>query len=596
MNPLGFVRELVEATGRQMARKGINSAQELAEQIMPVAIQTGDPVLVDTITGGLRNLGAKVPSLPGPGLLGIPNTPPARQLRQAPVPAFGPGAARQAPTTGGAPGVRGVSPLAQNRPPAPLPEAPTPPVRYPEPARGETARQITMLKPGEGEVGSMGTRLTYRPGVEGVSGRLGSTTYGQGTEIGAPSAYPRMYVGPSAQDQMRLSSQLNRGPSTAEMPGTPLFGTRGGNQYVAPRPAFGPGATGEALDGIVDLAFGGSRGGGGALGRVVQDGPGGALVRSAAGEVVDELMIDPVYVREIMDKIPELRGISNAAGGVQTGDLGAIMSNPALRALLGAGGLTALAFGVGSMDAPDRTGETTAGTPPPRLPELVPGVPLIRDNDGSVPGVAPGSPLSGGAPGSALANGATTGGDQINSSLREAVAQGSPAAAAVLRATEPMSPERYSNIADYYAAREAFARSEGPRRELMKYMEGQSSTIGSELSAWAQANPGLAYEYQRRQLANPMANQQSAEVGQGIAPSTAMGTETDANAIGAAEANAQAGVNPTQGANDIANTLQMQVNSTLERIPAYAQRMNWRQRAASGYPGLAAGAPIQYNN
>lgn len=588
---MSLVKNLV-----RLGRLGINSADDLARQIMPAVMQTGDSVLIETATRGLRKMGANVPSQPGAGLLGTLNVPTSRQLGQAPKPAFGPGATRPAPTTGGAPGVPGVPSLAQNRPPAPLPEAPTPPVRYPEPARRETARQITMLKPDDGDVGSMGSRLKYPPGTEGVSGRLGSTTYGQGTEIGASSAYPRMYVGPSAQDQMRLSSQLNRGPSTAEMPGTPLFGTRGGNQYVAPRPAFGPGATGEALDGIVDLAFGGSRGGGGALGRVVQDGPGGALVRSAAGEVVDELMINPVYVREIMDKIPELRGISNAAGGVQTGDLGAIMSNPALRALLGAGGLTALAFGVNSMDAPDRTGETTAGTPPPRLPELVPGVPLIRDNDGSVPGVAPGSPLSGGAPGSALANGATTGGDQINSSLREAVAQGSPAAAAVLRATEPMSPERYSNIADYYAAREAFARSEGPRRELMKYMEGQSSTIGSELSAWAQANPGLAYEYQRRQLANQMADQQSAEVGKGFKASTAVGTETGANAIGAAEANSQAEVNPTQGSIDMADTLRMQVNPTLERIPAYAQRMNWRQRAASGYPGLAAGAPIQYNN
>ena len=571
MSLFGIGKELAEAAARQLTRTGIKSAQELAEKVMPAVYQSGDRVLIENTTGALRNLGAKVPSLPGPGLTGTRNVPTARQLGQAPVPAFGPGATRPAPTTGGAPGVRGVSPLAQNRPPAPLPEAPTPSVRYPEPTPGETARQVTALQPGTGEVGSMGSRLTFPAGTQGIEGtKIGGKTYGSTAEVGASSNYPR--AGQSLAEFME--QRLSQRP---ELAGTPLF--RGGSlsEYVAPVPAFrgGQGVPGGAA--------------------VRQGGPGGALVRSAAGEVVDELMIDPVYVREIMDKVPELRGISNAAGGVQTGDLGAIMSNPALRALVGAGGLGALAFGVGSMDVPDRTGETSAGTPP-GLPELVPGAPLIRDNDGSVPGVAPGSILPGGAPGSALPTGATTGGAQIGSSVREAIAQGSPAAAAVLRATEPMSPERYSNIADYYAAREAFARSEGPRRELMKYMEGQSSTIGSELSAWAQANPGLAYEYQRRQLANPMANQQSAEVGQGIAPSTAVGTETDANAIGAAEANAQAGVNPTQGSMDMADTLRMQVNPTLERIPAYAQRMNWRQRAASGYPGLAAGAPIQYNN
>jgi len=568
MSVFGIGKELAEAAARQLARTGIKSAQELAEKVMPTVYQSGDRVLIENTTGALRNLGAKVPSLPGPGLMGTPNVPTARQLGQAPKPAWE--NVREIPA-----GARVTNELLPQPYQGPRPagrfEEPRPNVRFPGPSSPtETARQVTALQPGPGEVGSMGSRLTFPAGTQGIGGtRIGGKTYGSTAEVGAASNYPR--AGQSLAEFME--QRLSQRP---ELAGTPLF--RGGSlsEYVAPVPAFrgGQGVPGGAA--------------------VSQGGPGGALVRSAAGEVVDELMIDPVYVREIMDKIPELRGISNAAGGVQTGDLGAIMSNPALRALVGAGGLSALAFGVDSM-GPDRTGDTTAGTPP-GLPELAPGVPLIRDNDGSVPGVAPGSVLSGPTPGSALPTGATTGGAQIDSSVREAIAQGSPAAAAVLRATEPMSPERYSNIADYYAAREAFARSEGPRRELMKYMEGQSSTIGSELSAWAQANPGLAYEYQRRQLANPMANQQSAEVGQGITPSTAVGTETPANAIGAAEANAQAGVNPTQGSMDMADTLRMQVNPTLERIPAYAQRMNWRQRAASGYPGLAAGAPIQYNN
>jgi hypothetical protein len=216
----------------KLLRAGINNADDLARQVMPMVMGTGDRVLVERTTNALRNLGARVPSLPGPGLLGPPASPlpPLGQLLvSCPNPfaaSLGPSPtpppARAAVPATPAPGVRGVPALAQNRPPAPLAEAPTPPVRYPAPApASETARQITMLKPGPNEVGSMGTRLTYRAGTPGVDGRLGSTTYGQGAEIGASSVYPRIPADASAQEQMRLSSQLNRGPSTAELPGTP---------------------------------------------------------------------------------------------------------------------------------------------------------------------------------------------------------------------------------------------------------------------------------------------------------------------------------------------------------------------------------------
>jgi len=569
----------------KLLRQGIKSADDLARQVMPAIMQTGDSVLIERTTNALRKMGASVPSQPGPGLLGTRNVSTSRQLGQAPVPAFGPGARPSAPAPGGAPGVRGVSPLAQNRPPAPLAEAPTPPVRYPEPTRGETARQITMLKPGEGEVGSMGTRLTYRPGTEGVSGRLGSTTYGQGAEIGATSAYPRMPVGSSPQDQMRLSSQMNRGASTAEMPGTPLLGTRGDNQYVAPRPAFGPGATGEALDRTVDLAFGGSRGGGGALGRVAQGSPGGALVRSPGGEMVDELMVDPVRVREIFETSPELLAgtLRNAAGGLQTANLGSLLSDPKTLAALGlisAGG----GYGLASMLAggeQDKTGQTTAEAP---------GVPPVRPfftEDGAVPlgeGAAPAVPSAGAAGSSAAAAPIiTSGGEQRESAVREALAQAAPGAAAVQRATEPMSPERYRSIEDYYAARQAYASNADKRRELMRFMEGQSPQLGAQLSQWAEANPTLAYEYQRRQLANPAANQQSAESITTTTITTPMGSETSANAVGNAEATGEAVVNPSQGSFEMADATRPQIQSNLQRVQDFIQRQAPRSRMYAGY-------------
>lgn len=579
----------------KLLRAGIKSADDLARQIMPAVLQTGDAVLVERTTNALRKMGARVPSQPGPGLMGTLDVPTARQLGQAPKPAFGAGATRPALQTGGAPGVRGVSPLVQNRPPAPLAEAPTPPVRYPEPVRGETARQITMLKPGEGEVGSMGTRLTYRPGTEGVSGRLGSTTYGQGVEVGATSAYPRMPVGSSAQEQMRLSSQLNRGASTAEMPGAPLLNTRGDNQYVAPRPAFGPNATNEAFDRTVDLAFGGSRGGGGTLGRVAQGGPGGALVRSPGGEMVDELMIDPVRVREIFENAPELVGaLGNAAGGVQMADLGRILSNPTLLAALGAAGLGAAGYGAASLmggGSADRTGETTAQAPSiPARPlftedgaiPLGDGAPSVAPATAPGPGVIDPSPASP-SPSTII----TSGGAQRESAIREALAQADPAAAAVMRATEALPPEKYTpqrgGIAKYYADRAAYAAQAPVRKELVEMMRGMQTERSGDLAAWAQANPALAYEIQRRQLANPVANQQSTESITTTTVTTPMGSETAANAVGNAEATGQAVTNPTQGAFDMVDATRPQVQSNLQRVQEFIQRQAPRSRMYAGY-------------
>jgi hypothetical protein len=574
-----------------LVRLGIKNADDLAGRLMPAVLQTGDRVLVERTTNALRNLGARVPSLPGPGLLGPQRA--SSAVRPAPSqlpqsirgfvgPSPTPPPARAAVPATPAPGVRGVPALAQNRPPAPLAEAPTPPVRYPAPApASETARQITMLKPGRDEVGSMGTRLTYRAGTPGVDGRLGSTTYGQGAEIGASSVYPRIPAGASAQEQMRLSSQLNRGPSTAELPGTPLLRTQGSNQYVAPRPAFGPGAADEVFDRTVDVAFGGSRGGGVGA-QVLQGGRGGALVRSPGGEMVDELMIDPVRVREIFESAPELLGsLRNAAGGIQTGDLGALLSNPAIRAAVGAGGLGALGFGLAGIMDTDRTGETTAGSPPS---------PPLFTEDGRTPlgDTSPAAPVYPPATGNidpSVAAPTVTGGNlQQQSATREALAQHAPGAAAVMRASEPMSPERYGSIEDYYAARAAYAGSADKQRELMRFMEGQSQTLGKSLAEWAESNPALAYEFQRRQLVNQAANQQSAEaVTTRNYPTSPMGSETAANAVGNAEATAQAAVDPSQAAVEMREATRMQVQPNLQRVQEFIQRQAPRAAMYGGY-------------
>lgn len=566
----------------KLLRAGIKSVDDLAQQIMPRVMMTGDSVLIERTTNALRNLGARVPSQPGPGLLGTRPTSSAARPAPSQLPESvrglvgAPPASRPAraamPATP-APGVRGVPALAQNRPPAPLAEAPTPPVRFPGPApASETARQITMLKPGADEVGSMGTRLTYRPGTQGIDGRLGSTTYGQGVEVGASSIYPR--TGPSAADLMQ-----QRVAGVVEEAGTPLFPRGVVEPYTAPRAAFGPGAGPSSMDRITDIAFG-SRGVGGAGGALArQGGPGGALVRSPGGEMIDELMIDPVRVREIFENSPELLGsLRNAAGGIQTADLGSLLSDPAIRAAVGAGGLGALGFGVAGMMDTDRTGETTAGSPPT--------TPLFTE-DGRTPLgdlnlPAPNNPPSPGNIDPSAPAPMITSGDR-ESVVREALQQAAPGAAAVMRAAEPMSPEKYRSIEEYAAAKQAYSQAKPELQNLMRFMEGQSQTAGGGLAAWAANHPDLAYRYQQQMLKNPAANQQSAESITTTTTTSPIGSELPAAAVGNAEATAQAAVSPSQGAFDMLDVTRPQVQPNLQRVQEFIQRQAPRSAMYAGY-------------
>jgi hypothetical protein len=153
-----------------------------------------------------------------------------------------------------------------------------------------------------------------------------------------------------------------------------------------------------------------------------------------------------------------------------------------------------------------------------------------------------------------------------------------------MRASEPMSPERYGSIEDYYAARAAYAGSADKQRELMRFMEGQSQTLGKSLAEWAESNPALAYEFQRRQLVNQAANQQSAEtVTTRNYPTSPMGSETAANAVGNAEATAQAAVDLSQAAVEMREATRMQVQPNLQRVQEFIQRQAPRAAMYAGY-------------
>jgi len=594
----GAGQQLMNVLGKlsQPARQGV--ARRVLPQLLPMTEMSGSPALQTAgrraaVNAGLvgeldafpsvisrqgdnlgllgigRSASAPTPTGLNPSLRGFTGAPNVEVLSPE-MRAIVRAAEQSRPSPSSAPGVRGVPSLAQNRPPVPLQEPPTPPVRYPgaRPA-GETRRQITFLKPGEDEVGSMGSRLTYRPGTQGTKGRLGSTTYGEGIEAGVDPASYRRSKDPSAAEL--VEQRLAEGFPVREAPGTPLLRTDGSNQYVAPVPQFG-----------------GSRGG--ALGgAAVEDlyGKGGALVRSPGGGLTEDLMIDPVFVQEISRRNPALAaGLRNATAGAALTDLASVFDPRVIAALSAAGvggaGLAAL-FGGGE----DKVGEPSAGTPPEiELPQALTR-PMFTESDGTplgdgAPAVAPPNPPARGNidPSAPVIY---SGADQRDSAVREQMAQNSPGAAAVQRALEPKSPEQYRSIEEYYAARKAYAEGADKRQELMRFMEGQSESLSSELGQWAQANPALAYEIQRRQLKNDAANQQSNEARTTNIATTQLGSDTPANAVGAGEAARQAVLNPTQGSLDMADALRMQNQPHLQRVQSMIQNMAPRSRMYAGY-------------
>ena len=293
----------------------------------------------------------------------------------------------------------------------------------------------------------------------------------------------------------------------------------------------------------------------------------GALVQSSAGRMADQAVQD-VDVR-VLD--PNM--LRNAAAGVQVTDMGGLLRNvpPEVLAGLGlaAGGLAAAGISrmagggdrapsmpQGVNEAVDQMAGQPEMQPSPTLEAPVtaqpPGVPPI-DPTVAPPAVPGAVPPGGSNVDPTLPAPIVTNGDRA-SERREQLAQADPRAAAVERLMEPMSPERYKNIADYYRDRAAYSAQPEVKRELMKYAggTGSSPTMSTDLEVWAQNFPGLAYEMQRRALANPAASQQSPETVNTGTVGTQMGSDNEmANPIGNAEATASFEVDGNQGSADL---------------------------------------------
>jgi hypothetical protein len=148
--------------------------------------------------------------------------------------------------------------------------------------------------------------------------------------------------------------------------------------------------------------------------------------------------------------------------------------------------------------------------------------------------------------------------------MREAAQQYDPVAAAVMRATEPMSPEKYGSAAEYYAARQDYASQPSIRAQLASQMEGDMAT-------WARTHPALAYELQRRSMSNPQANQQSVEsVTTPYQVGTEMGSQVENNAPANAFFAGEARVTGEQGAHDLKSATDPILNAkSLNLIQSY---------------------------
>ena len=273
--------------------------------------------------------------------------------------------------------------------------------------------------------------------------------------------------------------------------------------------------------------------------------------------------------------MPAQAALRNAAAGAETVDLNALLKAAGMTG--GAVGTGAL-VGIASRMGGDPTGETTERVPTPSTP-------LLRENDGTVLGdmpseVVPTNPPSVGnidpTPPQEIV---TTGGEQRDSVVREALAQSDPMGAALNKVMEPMSPEKYTpergGIAQYYADREAYARS-GPARKQVGDMLAVAMEADPNMKTWAQQNPALAYELVRRQMVDPNANQQSAEAITTTTTNTSLGSDLEANALGNAEAAGEAAVNSNQGSFELKTATDPITQPVLERVDQYQQIMRRR--------------------
>jgi len=571
---------LLGKAGIEVGQAGIRNVDDLIRNVvLPIVTMSGDPLVTELVIKEGHNMGMRnLPILPSPGLIGespqaVNQAIDAVRRSQAPrsvldrtVKTNNPLINRTSPVAPIGPRTRGgdIVPVNPQAAPAPRPEIPSESFMRP------TVENVPVVP--SSDTRQLGLDLRFPAGAR--SSREVMTSKGairpEGSNVGG------QFYNPEAASVRDLrDAGTYEGFRNSPMSADPFLD--GQTNLFAPKSEVE-----QAIERFNIARMGGMSAPAGRQAPVPEFGRGG-LVRSGMDDLPVEkvrVSVDPSAPRASAAVDPVVS--MNSATGARQVDLSKMLSDPRVLAALGATGLGAV--GVGMMN--QGGGEEAAAPQAPvsqdpdlRIAERLTGDlnanPLFRDPDGTALGgsFSEQSELgrllreiqsNSGANPDSNAPLVTGGNDQRRSVMREAIQQADPVAAAVMRATEPMSPEKYGSVAEYYAARQNYASQPSIREQLASQMEGNMAT-------WAEANPALAYEIQRRSMINPQANQQSVEsVTTPYQTGTQMGSQVENNAAGNAFFAGEAAITGEQGAQDLKSATDPILNAkSLNLIQSY---------------------------
>jgi hypothetical protein len=575
---MGFFNVIGKA-GIELGQAGIRTVDDLIRNVvLPAAQMTGDDLIVEKVIKEGHNMGMRnLPILPRPGLIGespqaVNQAIDAVRRTQAPAPRFGgnvearsPFIPQTSPVAPIGPRTRGGDIVPVNPQAAPAPRREIPSESFMRP----TAENVPVVP--SSNTRQLSLDLRFPAGAR--SSREVITSKGaikpEGSNVGG------QFYNPEAASVRDLrDAGTYEGFRNSPMSADPFLD--GQTNLFAPKSEVE-----QAIERFNIARMGGMPAPVGRQAPVPEFGRGG-LVRSGMDDLPVErvrVSVDPSAPRASAAVDPVVS--MNSATGARQVDLSKMLSDPRILAALGATGLGAV--GVGMMNQGGGEEAVTPQAPVSQDPDLriaerltgdLNANPLFREPDGSALGgsFSEQSELgrllreiqsSSGANPESRAPTVTGGNDQRRSVVREALQQADPVAAAVMRATEPMSPEKYGSAAEYYAARQNYASQPSIRAQLASQMEGDMAT-------WAEANPALAYELQRRSMSNPQANQQSAEsVTTPYQTGTQMGSQVENNAVGNAEATAESYITRDPGAFDLKSATDPIPAKSLNLIQSY---------------------------
>ena len=574
------ILNIARQAGIDIGRAGIRNLDDLIRNVvLPAVKMSGDDLLTERVIKEAQNMGMRnLPVLPSPGLIGespqavnqaidaVRRSQAPRSVRDRTVKTNNPLINRTSPVAPIGPRTRGGDIVPVNPQAAPAPRREIPSKSFMRP----TVENVPVVP--SSDTRQLGLDLRFPAGAR--SSREVMTSKGairpEGSNVGG------QFYNPEAASVRDLrDAGTYEGFRNSPMSADPFLD--GQTNLFTPKSQVE-----QAIERFNIARMGGMSAPAGRQAPVPEFGR-GALVRSGMDNLPVErvrVSVGPSAPRASAEVDPVVS--LNSATGARQVDLIKMLSDPRILAALGATGLGAV--GVGMMN--QGGGEEAAAPQAPvsqdpdlRIAERLTGNlnanPLFREPDGSALGgsFSEQSELgrllreiqsSSGANADSSAASVTSGNDQRRSVMREAAQQYDPVAAAVMRATEPMSPEKYGSAAEYYAARQNYASQPSIRAQLASQMEGDMAT-------WARTHPALAYELQRRSMSNPQANQQSVEsVTTPYQTGTQMGSQVENNAAGNAFFAGEAAITGEQGAQDLKSATDPILNAkSLNLIQSY---------------------------